>query len=285
MRLSPGTAAFTVFLAGLTAVGPLSTDMYLPSLPAIAETFGASTGATQLTLSVHLIGFAGSQLFYGPLADRYGRRPVLLGGFLLYMIGCFVSLFVASIEQLIAARLLQAVTDASPDAVIAKDLHGRYLLFSRAAEAMTGKRAAEVLGRDVRMLLPPAEAAVAMERDRAAMRERRVVTTEERLTTVMGERVFLTTRGPLRDAEGRVVGVFDISRDITDRAAADAALRVDRQRLADSLEELQRFNDVLVDRELAMVDLKRRLSAALAELGRPDPFDLEALGSGGVEDA
>lgn len=109
MRLSPGTAAFTVFLAGLTAVGPLSTDMYLPSLPAIADTFAASTGATQLTLSVHLIGFAGSQLFYGPLADRYGRRPVLLGGFALYMIGCFVSLFVASIEQLIAARLLQAV--------------------------------------------------------------------------------------------------------------------------------------------------------------------------------
>lgn len=109
MRLAPGTAAFTVFLAGLTAVGPLSTDMYLPSLPAIAETFGASSGATQLTLSVHLIGFAGSQLFYGPLADRHGRRPVLLGGFALYMIGCFVSLFVASIEQLIAARLLQAV--------------------------------------------------------------------------------------------------------------------------------------------------------------------------------
>ena len=109
MRLSPGTAAFTVFLAALTAVGPLSTDMYLPSLPAIAETFGASTGATQLTLSVHLAGFAGSQLFYGPLADRCGRRPVLLGGFALYMIGCFVSLFVASIEQLIAARLLQAV--------------------------------------------------------------------------------------------------------------------------------------------------------------------------------
>ncbi|MEW6089863.1 MAG: multidrug effflux MFS transporter [Pseudomonadota bacterium] len=109
MRLSPGTAAFTVFLAGLTAVGPLSTDMYLPSLPAIADTFAASTGATQLTLSVHLIGFAGSQLFYGPLADRYGRRPVLLGGFALYMTGCFVSLFVGSIEQLIAARLLQAV--------------------------------------------------------------------------------------------------------------------------------------------------------------------------------
>lgn len=109
MRLTPGTAVFTVFLGALTAVGPLSTDMYLPSLPAIAETFGASTGATQLTLSVHLIGFAGSQLFYGPLSDRYGRRVVLIFGFLLYMVGCFVSLFVASIEQLILARLLQAV--------------------------------------------------------------------------------------------------------------------------------------------------------------------------------
>src|SRR5690606_16454160 len=109
MRFTPGTAGFTVFLGALTAVGPLSTDMYLPSLPAIAQTFGASTGATQLTLSVHLIGFAGSQLFYGPLSDRYGRRAVLIGGFLHYIFGCFVSLFVASIEQLIAARLIQAV--------------------------------------------------------------------------------------------------------------------------------------------------------------------------------
>ncbi|MDP2125101.1 MAG: multidrug effflux MFS transporter [Parvibaculum sp.] len=109
MRLSPGTAAFTVFLGALTAVGPLSTDMYLPSLPAIALAFAADTGATQLTLSVHLIGFAGSQLFYGPMADRYGRRPVLLAGFSLYVAGCFVSLFVGSIEELIAARFFQAI--------------------------------------------------------------------------------------------------------------------------------------------------------------------------------
>lgn len=109
MRLSPGTALFTVFLGALTAVGPLSTDMYLPSLPAIALAFAADTGATQLTLSVHLIGFAGSQLFYGPMSDRYGRRPVLLAGFALYIAGCFASLFVSSIEELIAARFLQAI--------------------------------------------------------------------------------------------------------------------------------------------------------------------------------
>jgi DHA1 family bicyclomycin/chloramphenicol resistance-like MFS transporter len=109
MKLTPGTAAFTVFLASLTAVGPLSTDMYLPSLPDIARDFSADAGTVQITLSAHLIAFAGSQLFYGPLADRYGRRPVLIGGFLLYMAGCFASLFVATIDQLILARILQAV--------------------------------------------------------------------------------------------------------------------------------------------------------------------------------
>lgn len=109
MKLSPGTAAFTVFLAALTAVGPLSTDMYLPSLPDIGRDFNADAGTVQVTLSAHLMAFAGSQLFYGPLADRYGRRPVLIGGFLLYMAGCFASLFVATIDQLILARILQAV--------------------------------------------------------------------------------------------------------------------------------------------------------------------------------
>ncbi|HAC58810.1 MAG TPA: multidrug transporter [Rhodobiaceae bacterium] len=109
MKLAPGTAGFTVFLAALTAVGPLSTDMYLPSLPDIGRDFNADAGTVQLTLSAHLIAFAGSQLFYGPLADRYGRRPVLMGGFLLFMAGCFASLFVATIDQLILARILQAV--------------------------------------------------------------------------------------------------------------------------------------------------------------------------------
>src|SRR5690606_36256190 len=87
----------------------LSTDMYLPSLPDIGRDFNADAGTVQLTLSAHLIAFAGSQLFYGPLADRYGRRPVLMGGFLHYMAGCFASLFVATIDQLILARILQAV--------------------------------------------------------------------------------------------------------------------------------------------------------------------------------
>ncbi|MGB3811391.1 MAG: hypothetical protein WA943_14965 [Parvibaculum sp.] len=58
MRLKTGTVGFTIFLSALTALGPLSTDMYLPSLPAIQRAFGADTGAVQMTLSVFLIGAA-----------------------------------------------------------------------------------------------------------------------------------------------------------------------------------------------------------------------------------
>ena len=77
--LRPGTFALTALLAGLTAVGPLTTDMYLPSLPEIARLLGASTAEVQFTISAYLFGFAVGQIFYGPVSDRYGRKPVLMG--------------------------------------------------------------------------------------------------------------------------------------------------------------------------------------------------------------
>ena len=76
--LRPGTFALTLLLAALTALGPLSIDMYLPSLPDIAHVLDAPQAHVQLTVSYYLIGFAVGQVFYGPLSDRYGRRPVLL---------------------------------------------------------------------------------------------------------------------------------------------------------------------------------------------------------------
>ncbi|WP_293328593.1 multidrug effflux MFS transporter [Parvibaculum sp.] len=109
MRLKPGAHSFTAYLAALIAVGPLSTDMYLPSLPSIERDFGATTGETQLTLSAFLIGMACSQLVYGPLADRFGRKPVLLGGFALYIVASLGAAFAADIDQLIALRLAQAM--------------------------------------------------------------------------------------------------------------------------------------------------------------------------------
>jgi len=107
--LRPGTFALTALLAALSAVGPLTTDLYLPSLPDIARQLHASTAQVQLTISAYLIGFAVGQIFYGPVSDRHGRKPVLLAAIALY---CFASLACAlstSIEMLIVARAFQAL--------------------------------------------------------------------------------------------------------------------------------------------------------------------------------
>src|SRR3546814_7128570 len=81
----------SVLLTAMVALGPISTDLYLPSLPSIGATFATDNGTVQLTLSVFLADFAVSQLVYGPLSDRFGRRPVILAGVALYLlasIGC-----------------------------------------------------------------------------------------------------------------------------------------------------------------------------------------------------
>ena len=107
--LRPGTFALTALLAALTAIGPLSTDMYLPSLPDIARQLHASTAQAQFTISSYLIGFAVAQIFYGPVSDRHGRKPVLLAAIALYCAASFVCMFSTSIEMLIIARVFQAV--------------------------------------------------------------------------------------------------------------------------------------------------------------------------------
>ncbi len=107
--LRPGTFALTALLAGLSAVGPLTTDMYLPSLPDIARLLDATTAQGQLTISSYLVGFAVGQIVYGPVSDRHGRKPVLLGAVALYgvaSLGCALS---SSIDMLIAARFVQAL--------------------------------------------------------------------------------------------------------------------------------------------------------------------------------
>ncbi|MEJ2376050.1 MAG: multidrug effflux MFS transporter [Pseudolabrys sp.] len=107
--LRPGTFALTALLAGLSAVGPLTTDMYLPSLPDIARLLHASTAQGQLTVSSYLIGFAVGQIVYGPMSDRHGRKPVLLGAIALYGIASLACALSTSIEMLIAARFVQAL--------------------------------------------------------------------------------------------------------------------------------------------------------------------------------
>lgn len=88
---------------------PLSTDLYLASLPALADYFSVSPAVVQQTLSQFVLGFGFAQLISGPLSDRYGRRPVLFGGLAVYLAATQVCTFAGSIEVLILGRFLQAV--------------------------------------------------------------------------------------------------------------------------------------------------------------------------------
>lgn len=109
VRAASPSFGVAALLTTLVALGPLSTDLYLPALPTLARVFATDAARVQLTLSVYLAGFACAQLFYGGLSDRFGRRPVMLGGLALYFLASLLCTFAASIETLIAARFLQAV--------------------------------------------------------------------------------------------------------------------------------------------------------------------------------
>lgn len=96
-------------LAALVSLGPLSTDLYLPALPAIATAFATDAAGVQWTLSGYLLGFAPAQLLYGPLADRFGRRPAAIGGLLFYLLATLACAAAPSLGLLITARVVQAL--------------------------------------------------------------------------------------------------------------------------------------------------------------------------------
>ncbi len=124
----PKSVTVTVLLTALVAVGPISTDLYLPSLPAIADHFDSDPLGVQLTLSLFLVGFAVSQLVYGPLSDRFGRRPVLAWGMTLYVAATAGCALAGNIEVLIVARFLQAVGGCAGPVLaraVVRDIHGR----------------------------------------------------------------------------------------------------------------------------------------------------------------
>jgi DHA1 family bicyclomycin/chloramphenicol resistance-like MFS transporter len=95
--------------AALLALQPLSTDLYLPTLPAIGAHFSVSVATVQWTLSVFIAAFAVAQLVAGPLSDRYGRYPVIVGGVLIHCAASVLCMAAPTIATLIAGRLLQAI--------------------------------------------------------------------------------------------------------------------------------------------------------------------------------
>ncbi|EFP8030642.1 multidrug efflux MFS transporter Bcr [Escherichia coli] len=108
-----------VFILGLLAMlMPLSIDMYLPALPVISAQFGVSAGSTQMTLSTYILGFALGQLIYGPMADSFGRKPVVLGGTLVFAAAAVACALAQTIDQLIVMRFFHGLAAAAASVVI-----------------------------------------------------------------------------------------------------------------------------------------------------------------------
>src|SRR6201998_2554773 len=99
---------FALALASISLIGPLAVHLFLPVIPAVKAALGLSDALAQLTFSIALFGMAFATLAYGSLSGRYGRRPLLLSGLGLFLIGSAVSLAANSIATLVAGRLLQA---------------------------------------------------------------------------------------------------------------------------------------------------------------------------------
>ncbi|HTK00677.1 MAG TPA: multidrug effflux MFS transporter [Bordetella sp.] len=109
-------------MGALTAIGPFSIDLYLPAFPAIAAGLGVGQGDVERTMAAYLVGLSAAQIFYGPLADRYGRKPPLLVGLSLYVVASLGCALAVDIQSLTAWRAVQALGGAAgiviPRAVI-----------------------------------------------------------------------------------------------------------------------------------------------------------------------
>ena len=96
-------------LVAVTMTGTVALHILIPSLPAVAKDLGAPPATVQLTITLYLLGLAAGQLAYGPVSDRFGRRPVLIVSLTLYLIGILLAIPAASIGALVTARVLQSI--------------------------------------------------------------------------------------------------------------------------------------------------------------------------------
>lgn len=125
-----------IILAGLVALGPLSIDMYLPAMPAMRIALDTNISGMHLTVSAYLIGFSLFHLLCGPLADRFGRKPILFGGTVLFVLACLGCSLSTTIEELQAWRFAQGVgacVGPTLARTIARDIFGP----TRAARAFS----------------------------------------------------------------------------------------------------------------------------------------------------
>jgi MFS transporter, DHA1 family, multidrug resistance protein len=133
---APGFVEFVALIASLMALTALSIDIMLPALPRIRDDYGLTdANSQQLVVTIYVLGFGAGQLFYGPLSDRFGRKPMLAAGLGLYVVASLLCAAAGTFEVLLAARFLQGAANASPRVIaiaVVRDIYG-------------GRRMAEVM--------------------------------------------------------------------------------------------------------------------------------------------
>ncbi|MDX6748670.1 multidrug effflux MFS transporter [Geminicoccaceae bacterium 1502E] len=106
-HLRPGSSAFIALVAALMTMTAMTIDINLPAIPALAEDLGTTLTLSQLTVTIFFFGFALGQAFWGPVSDRYGRKPAMLVGIVLYVLSSIACTFAGTIDQLLAMRFAQ----------------------------------------------------------------------------------------------------------------------------------------------------------------------------------
>ena len=110
-----GIPEFVTLLAMMVSILALSIDAMLPALDQIGRDLAvAKSNDVQLVISAMFLGFAVGQLVAGPLSDCYGRKPVIYGGYVIFIAGCLLAMFAMSFEMLLAGRVLQGLGAAAP---------------------------------------------------------------------------------------------------------------------------------------------------------------------------
>ena len=178
-----------------------------------------------------------------------------------------------------STTLIRAISDESSDVIFAKDLQGRVRFANPATLALIGKPAEQVIGRtDAEFLEDPDAARRVMDNDRKVMESGAATEVEELIPAADGgERIWLSRKSPYRDAKGNVIGLLGISRDITDRKRAEAALRHANEQLRESNDRKNEFLAVL-SHELRNPLTPIRYAVPLIEQTAPSGPTARALG-------
>jgi PAS domain S-box-containing protein len=216
---------------GLRIEFPLEYAIF-PVIAWAALRFGAGMTAF-LGLSTSIIAIWGAQAGLGATGPMgLAGDVLLLQSFVGIMTATGLVLSGAVSEQRLSEdtqrrqhSLLEAIAEGTSDAVFVKDREGRYLMINSAGAELVGKKVQDVLGRDDRDLFSAETAKAIMDRDQAVMASGTTATYEEVGTSGQGTRIYLSTKGPYRDHQSRVIGVFGISRDVTGRLRAERSAR------------------------------------------------------------